>query len=35
MLQKIIVISDGEVVEQGGLEEVLSQKGLFYQLWNA
>ena len=32
---KIIVISDGEVVEQGGLEEVLSQKGLLYQLWNA
>ena len=32
---KIIVISDGEIVEQGTLEEVLGQKGLFYQLWNA
>ena len=32
---KIIVISDGEIVEQGTLEKVLGQKGLFYQLWNA
>lgn len=32
---KIIVISDGEIVEQGTIEEVLAQKGLFYELWNA
>lgn len=32
---KIIVISEGNIVEQGTLEEVMSQKGLFYQLWNA
>lgn len=32
---QIIVISDGEIVEQGALEELLAQKGLFYQLWNA
>ena len=32
---QIIVISDGEIVEQGALEELLTQKGLFYQLWNA
>lgn len=32
---KIIVISDGEIVEQGTIEEVLAQKGLFYEMWNA
>ena len=32
---KIIVISDGEIVEQGTIEEVLARKGLFYKLWNA
>ena len=32
---KIIVISDGEIVEQGSIEEVLAKKGLFYELWNA
>lgn len=32
---KIIVISDGEIVEQGTIEEVLAKKGLFYELWNA
>ena len=32
---KIIVISDGEIVEQGTIEEVLARKGLFYELWNA
>lgn len=32
---KIIVISDGEIAEQGTIEEVLAQKGLFYELWNA
>ena len=32
---QIIVISDGEIVEQGALEELLAQKNLFYQLWNA
>ena len=32
---KIIVISDGEIVEQGTIEEVLAQKVLFYELWNA
>ncbi len=32
---KIIVISEGEIVEQGTMEEVLAKKGLFYELWNA
>ena len=32
---KIIVISDGEIAEQGTIEEVLAKKGLFYELWNA
>lgn len=32
---KIIVISDGEIAEQGTIEEVLAQKGLFYEMWNA
>jgi len=32
---KIIVISDGEIVEQGSIEEVLAKKGLFYEMWNA
>ena len=32
---KIIVISDGEIAEQGSIEEVLAKKGLFYELWNA
>ena len=32
---KIIVISDGAIVEQGTIEEVLARKGLFYELWNA
>ena len=32
---KIIVISDGEIVEQGTIEEVLARKGLFYEMWNA
>lgn len=32
---KIIVISDGEIVEQGSIEEVLARKGLFYEMWNA
>lgn len=32
---KIIVISDGEIAEQGTIEEELAQKGLFYELWNA
>ena len=32
---KIIVISDGEIAEQGTIEEVLARKGLFYELWNA
>lgn len=32
---KIIVISEGAIVESGTLEEVLENKGLFYSLWNA
>lgn len=32
---KIIVISEGVIVESGTLEEVLENKGLFYSLWNA
>lgn len=32
---KIIVISEGAIVESGTLEEVLEKKGLFYSLWNA
>lgn len=32
---KIIVISDGEIAEQGTIEEILAKKGLFYELWNA
>lgn len=32
---KIIVISEGGIVESGTLEEVLENKGLFYSLWNA
>ena len=32
---KIIVISEGKIVEQGTMEEVLAKKGLFYELWNA
>ncbi|WP_127148278.1 ABC transporter ATP-binding protein [Veillonella sp. VA139] len=32
---KIIVISDGEIAEQGTIEEILAKKGVFYELWNA
>ena len=32
---KIIMISEGAIVESGTLEEVLENKGLFYSLWNA
>ena len=32
---KIIVISEGAILESGTLEEVLENKGLFYSLWNA
>ena len=32
---KIIVISEGAIVESGTLEEVLENKGVFYSLWNA
>ena len=32
---QIFVMDKGEIVEQGSMEEVLAQKGLFYEMWHA
>lgn len=30
---KIVVIEDGQIMEQGKIDELLAQKGRFYQYW--
>ena len=30
----IYVLKDGKIVEKGNCKELLSQKGLFYDMWN-
>ncbi len=30
---KIVVLKDGQLAEEGGLEELLARKGVFFQLW--
>ena len=32
---KIIVLDQGEIVEEGEINELLNKKGLFYELWEA
>jgi ABC-type multidrug transport system fused ATPase/permease subunit len=31
----IVVLDDGRVVEQGSLDHLLAQRGIFYELWQA
>ncbi len=32
---KILVISDGKIIEEGNHEKLLTNKGKYYKMWNA